>query len=82
MFEDKLATWATTKVQCTQTQEQVLKDELQCKKDILLIKKAREEALTILLKKEIEERIKLHAEKCKAEMELIAMQKKKILFDK
>ena len=92
MFEDKLALWAKEKVHHAALQEDAVKSELESKKQLWTIRLDRESALTELMKEEITLRIKLHQdqhdaemkfrrEKHNAELELIKLQKAKILKD-
>lgn len=81
VFQDKMSGWIKDKALFTTQQAEALKLESEAKREIRQLKTERERELTKLLKQEITERIRQQAEKHTPELELITLQKNKILHN-
>lgn len=77
--QDKLHKWASGKVTLTEIQEEALREEIKIKNEINQVRLQREKDISDLLKEDIRSRIQCNLDKNKAELELIAMQKARLL---
>lgn len=80
LFQDKLTLWAKEKVSMTCQQTEYQREEAENKREMWKLKLSRENELSELLKQEVKDRIRNQAEKHAAEMEILALQKAKIII--
>lgn len=79
IFKDKLSLWAQEKALLAEREAIFQKEEIEFKREMWRLKLNREKELSELLKQEVKDRIKFQAEKHGKEMELIALQKAKLI---
>lgn len=72
--------WAQEKASITAQEANFLKEEAEAKREMRMLKLDREREFSELLKREVTDRIKFQIEKHAAEMEIIALQKAKLIL--
>jgi len=80
LFQNNLTLWAKEKASITEQEASFQREEIEAKRELWRLKLEREQELSDLLKQEVKDRIKFQAEKHGAEMELLALQKSKMLL--
>jgi len=80
LFQNNLTLWAKEKASITEQEASFQREEIEAKRELWRLKLEQEQELSDLLKQEVKDRIKFQAEKHCAEMELLALQKSKMLL--
>jgi len=80
LFQNNLTLWAKEKASITEQEASFQREEIEAKRKLWRLKLEQEQELSDLLKQEVKDRIKFQAEKHSAEMELLALQKSKMLL--